>query len=86
VSTIENALDPNELIFGIAANMFTYQITEAQKDYLKEILLPGLPDFEWTVEYSDFLTDPDVDKQVAINNKLVSLLAAMVEMPEFQLM
>ena len=84
---IPNASDPNRLIFGIADNLFTNQITEEQKDFLKELLLPGLPDFEWTVEYSEFLNAPnDREKRTAINNKLVSLISAMVEMPEFQLM
>jgi len=84
---IENALDPNLLIEGIANNLFTYPISTEQRDYLKEILIPGLPDFEWTVEYGDFLADPDsLEKRVAITNKLVALLSAMVEMPEFQLM
>ncbi len=87
IATIENATEPNALIYAIADNMFTYQITEQQKDYLKEILIPGLPDFEWTVEYNEFLSDPlDPPKRVAINNKLVALFSAMVEMPEFQLM
>ena len=87
VATIENATDPNDMIYGIADNLFSYTISEAQKDYLKEILLPGLPDFEWTVEYSDFLADPlNANKLTAINNKLVALFVAMLEMPEFQLM
>lgn len=87
ISTIDNATDPNELIYGIAANMYSYQITEEQKDYLKEILIPGLPDFEWTVEYSDYLANPfDPAKQTAINGKLVDLFTALLEMPEFQLM
>ncbi len=74
VSTIENALDPNVLIYGIASNMFTYPIAEEQKDYLKELLLPGLPDFEWTVEYSEFLSDPlNTDKRSAINRNLIAL-------------
>ncbi len=87
ISTLENALDPNDLIYGIANNLFSYPISESQKDYLKEIIIPGLPDFEWTVEYTEFLSDPtDLAKQQAINNKLVALFVAMLEMPEFQLM
>ncbi len=87
VSTIPNATDPNELIYGIAENMFTYPISEVQKDYLKEIIIPGLPDFEWTVEYGDYLSDPfNEEKRTAINNKLLALFVAMLEMPEFQLM
>ena len=87
VSTIENASDINDLIYGLTANLFAYPISEAQKDYLKEIVLPGLPDFEWTVEYSEYLADPfNPDKQTAINNNLVALFSAILEMPEYQLM
>ena len=86
ISTIENASDPNDLIYRIADNLFSYPISEAQKDYLKEIIIPGLPDFEWTVEYTEFLSDPlNPIKILAINNKLVALFVAMLEMPEYQL-
>ena len=87
VSKIPDAADPNILIYAIAGKIFSYQISEGQKEYLKEILIPGLPDFEWSVEYNDFIDDPsDPAKRTAINNKLVALFVAMLEMPEFQLM
>jgi len=87
VSTIENAEEPNQLIYGIAKKLFAYDISETQKIYLKNILIPGLPDFEWAVEYTDFLSDPGNDeKRQAINNKLKAVFIAMLEMPEFQLM
>jgi len=87
VATIENASDINDLIYGLTANLFAYPISEGQKDYLKEFVIPGLPDFEWTVEYSDYLADPfNPDKRIAINNKLVALFSAILEMPEYQLM
>jgi len=87
ISTIENADEPNALIYGIAANIFAYNISETQKDFLKEILLPGLPDFEWTVEYSEYLSNPDdLARKEVIRLKLTALFIAMLEMPEFHLM
>ncbi len=87
IANIENADLPDDLIYGIANNLYAYPISEAQKDFFKEIIIPGLPDFEWTVEYSEFLSDPlNAEKRAAINNKLVALFTAMLEMPEFQLM
>jgi len=84
---IDMPSDPNELIFGISELLFPYRITEGQKDYLKEILIPGLPDFEWTIEFSHYLDDPeDVDAKASISSKLKEVLTAMVQMPEFQFM
>ena len=61
-------------------------ITDAQKDFLKEILLPGLPDFEWTVEYVAYLNNPnDPDLAMAVGNRMSDFLRAVMSMPEFQL-
>jgi hypothetical protein len=84
---ITNVEDPNQLIHGLADIMFPYGITEGQKDYLKEILIPGLPDFEWTVEYTDYTSDPtNRDKREAVENRLKALITALLDMPEAQLM
>jgi len=86
-ASLSNPLDPNLLIMDLSKILFPYAVTEEQKDYLKEILIPGLPDFEWTVEYQEYLDDPGNDqKKQAIINRLRDLIAAMVQMPEFQLM
>lgn len=87
VADIQGSEDPNVLIHGLADRMFPYGITDGQKDYLKEVLIPGLPDFEWTVEYTDFLADPNNDdKRTAVSNRLKALFTALLEMPEAQLM
>ena len=87
VADVANAQDPNILINTLADSFFPYGITEGQKDYLKEILIPGLPDFEWTVEYSDYLSDPgNPAKRLAVENRLRALFNALLEMPEAQLM
>jgi len=57
-----------------------------QKDYLKYILLPGLPDYEWTVEYRNYLDNPtDNLLREAIQKKLRDLFSALLVLPEFQL-
>ena len=87
VAGIPNAQEPNQLIYNLANLMFPYGVTEAQKDYLKEVLIPGLPDFEWTVEYSDYVSDPtDPQKSEAVDRRLRALFTAMLQMPEAQLM
>jgi uncharacterized protein (DUF1800 family) len=87
VKNITDANDPNVLITGLAEILFNYPITENQLTSLKEILIPGLPDFEWTVEYSDYLADPSNQALAeSVENKLKSLFSVMVRMSEFQIM
>ena len=86
IETIDDPLDPNAVIEEFARILFPQPITENQKAYLKNILIPGLPDFEWTVEYSDYLSDPgNVNLAASIEAKLRFLLRSMLNMPEYYL-
>jgi len=87
VNNIPNAFDPNILINTLAEIMFNYPITTAQVTSLKDILIPGLPDFEWSVEYSNYLSNPSNTALAAsVKNKLKNLFSVMVRMSEFQIM
>jgi hypothetical protein len=86
-TNITNSQDPNILITELTNQLFNYEISQNQIDSLKNILIPGLPDFEWTVEYSNFLANPsDEALRISIENKLRSLVGTMVQMSEFQIM
>jgi uncharacterized protein (DUF1800 family) len=86
IAQLSNPSEPNDLIRELTSWLFPNPISEDQLDYLKEILIPGLPDFEWTVEYNDHLADPnDANLKRAIENKLRALFKAMLKMPEFYL-
>lgn len=86
VETIENPNDPNALIEEFVRILFPQPITDSQKAALKEVLIPGLPDFEWTVEYNLYLANPDDEELAeAVATKLRQLLQAMMSMPEFYL-
>ena len=85
-ASIDDPFDPNTLIDEFTKILFPQPITQEQKDILKSILIPGLPDFEWTVEYGEYVNDPtNPDTAVPVRTKLESLLAAMMSMPEFYL-
>jgi hypothetical protein len=87
VEGIPNALDPNLLIQGAAEILFNRSISQGQLDTLKEVLIPGLPDFEWTVEYGDYLDDPtNMTLRTAVESKLKNLFSFMIRMSEFQIM
>jgi uncharacterized protein (DUF1800 family) len=78
---------PDTLINEWAGFLYAFDITPAQKAFLKEALLPGLPDYEWTIEWTDYVNDPtDPGKTAAITTKLRELLGVMLAMPEYQLM
>ncbi len=86
-ANISQAEDPNLLINGIAELLYPVPLGENQLSFLKETLIPGLPDFEWTVEYLAYLSDPDDrDKRESINTKLKALINAMLNLPEIHLM
>ena len=86
-SSIPNSTDPNVLVSELAEQLFNYEISEDQKNSLKEFLIQGLPDFEWTVEYSDYLANPtDEALKNSVENKLRGLIGTMVQMSEFQIM
>jgi hypothetical protein len=87
VKNIPNSVDPNVLINKLVEIMFNYPLTASQITSLKDVLIPGLPDFEWSVEYSDYLSDPSNQAlAVSVENKLKNLFSVMVRMSEFQIM
>ena len=87
VNNLTEASDPNILVNKLAEMMFNYPITANQLTSLKDVLIPGLPDFEWTVEYSDYLSDPSNQAlKESVENKLKNLFSVMVRMSEFQIM
>lgn len=86
INNLENPSNPNELINELASLLFPMSITENQVTALKEILIPGLPDFEWTVEYLKYREDPENSElRQIIDNKIRALLKTMLSMAEFYL-
>jgi len=74
------------MINEICQLLFPRPMTDAQKNYFKAVLLSGLPDFEWTVEYDAYLLDQNNDeKRRAVEEKLKSMFYTMFSIPEFQL-
>lgn len=84
VAQLDNPTDPNDMINELAAMLFSQPITEEQLVALKAIILPGIEDYNWTVEYGDFSAGDDSLKNT-IENKLQALIKTMLRMPEFYL-
>lgn len=86
VQTFSNPGDPNIIIAEAAQQLFAIPITTNQRAFLKQVLLPGLPDYEWTNEWNDYAANPtDAMKVAAVRSKLQTLFKFMMEMPEYQL-
>ncbi|MCO6484889.1 MAG: DUF1800 domain-containing protein [Saprospiraceae bacterium] len=86
VGTLPDPYEADAMIEGFAELLFPQPVSAEKRAYLKEILLQGLPDYVWSVEYADYISDPsDMTVANSVANKLKNLLAAMMQMPEHQL-
>ncbi|MBX2929143.1 MAG: DUF1800 domain-containing protein [Saprospiraceae bacterium] len=86
VDTVSDPFDPVVVIREFSELLYPQPLAQNQLDYLKEVLLPGLPDFEWTIEYNDYKANPDnANLRQAVETKLRNLVRAMLSMPEYYL-
>ncbi len=58
VEGFDNPDDPSDLVRELTERLLPEPLTEVQITSLKSVLLPGLPDFEWTVEYGQHRANP----------------------------
>ncbi|GAA4502789.1 DUF1800 domain-containing protein [Hymenobacter ginsengisoli] len=80
------AADPNLVIAEFAQLMVPLDLTANQLAFLKNALIPGLPDFEWTAEWSQFLSAPtNTAKRNAVALKLSAMARALAGLAEYQL-
>jgi hypothetical protein len=78
--------DPNVLISELAELLFPVQLGTEKMEYLKGILIPGLPDFEWTLEWNRYADNPsDQNQKQAVEAMLRGVLKTMMKMPEYYL-
>jgi uncharacterized protein (DUF1800 family) len=83
LSVVSLPADPNAVITGLKRFLLPVTIPQSQMDALKNILLSGLPDIEWTREYNDYISDPANEaKRTVIETRLKNVLAAMLMMAE----
>lgn len=86
IKTIDNPADPESVVEEFTKILLPKPLSQEQYDTLKAILLDGLPDFEWTVEYGLYAEDPDNSAlSEPIKEQLRALLNVILSMPEFYL-
>ena len=80
------ASDCNLLIAEFVQLMSPIALTVTQVAFLKAALLPGLPDFEWTVEWQQYMAVPtNTAKKAAVATKLQAMLRALMGLAEYHL-
>ncbi len=86
VDGFANPFDPNDLIEELARTILPRPLLDGQHNAMKNVLIPGLPDFEWTVEYTNYVDNPGNSTiRNAVQRKLKDLFRAMMSLAEFQL-
>ncbi|MFN7119277.1 MAG: DUF1800 family protein [Saprospiraceae bacterium] len=86
VAKLEFPDDPNVVVESFTRALLPWALPQRELDILKGILLGGLPDYEWSVEYNAYAGNVTNSKlATAIANKLKALLRAIYSMAAFQL-
>jgi uncharacterized protein (DUF1800 family) len=86
VKISDDPYDPVRIVRDWARLLLPQALTESQIAALKEILVPGLPDYVWGVEYTNYEAAPNNNAlRNAVETKLRTLLRAMLSMAEFYL-
>ena len=86
IEQLENPADINSMIAEITTIFLPQPLAEEQLLALKDFVIPGLPDFEWSDEYGAYLGDPENEMLYGgIEAKLKSLFRAIFNLAEFHL-
>ena len=92
VSFVENkieadtAKDPNTLVSGIADLLFPESIDTDRINYLKTFLIEDSNDYYWTGAWLQYINTHSEEDKNTVKTRLDSLISAMVNAAEFQLM
>ncbi len=82
-----NPSDPNALIDDMLDLLHTLPVVDAQKTYMKSILLSGqIKDSYWTDAWNDYIADQNnASKATVVSNRLIFLVKYIMNLAEFQL-
>lgn len=62
-------------------------VSLVEKTVLKSILTNGQPDFEWTIQYNDYIADPgNTTVSTPVRQRVELVLYRLFQLPEFQVM
>ncbi|MEO0733881.1 MAG: DUF1800 domain-containing protein [Bacteroidota bacterium] len=80
-----NPFDAVSMIQEFGERLLPEGLNDAQVTDLRELLLPGLEDFVWTMEYADYRSNPNDEELLkSLRNRLHEMLYGMLQLAEFQ--
>ncbi len=87
VQSFPNPKNPDAVVTDMTKLLLPLPISNSMRIYLKKnVLIPGLPDNEWTMEFENYLENPnDQNIKNSVAKKINNLIKAIFELPEFQL-
>jgi uncharacterized protein (DUF1800 family) len=79
--------DAVKLVDDICATLMAVDLTRQQKNFLiDQVLIPGLPRYEWTYEWQGHTSDPNnAAKRMSLKMKLDNLFRFLFRMAEYQM-
>lgn len=86
VKTLSNPSNPASLVDEATQLLLAVPLTPAQQVFLTNtILLNGLPDYEWTAEWNEYVSNPgNAAKTMSIQLKVNAFLGYLFRMAEYQ--
>ncbi len=81
-----SAPDTAQQVIDDMAEVFTPKgLSVATRTMLKAILTNGQPDFEWTIQYNDYMADPgNTTVSTPVRQRIELILYRLFQLPEFQ--
>ncbi|NIJ54653.1 uncharacterized protein (DUF1800 family) [Dyadobacter arcticus] len=84
---VSDPSNPIVLVNELTNYLFAFDLTQSQKDYLiDEILIPGLPRYEWGVEWNQYISNQgDILKRNSVKRKIDNMYQYLLRLAEFQM-
>lgn len=82
---IQDARDPNFVIDFLQKITLPKPLKKEEQETMKAILLDGLPDFEWTVQFESLIAEPNPQLEEVLNLRINRALQYAFRHPVFQL-
>ena len=85
LATLQTPSDGTAMIDEICLLFLPRLLEQTKMDALLNTLTDGLPEFEWTLQYNEYLANPaDVNYSDPVKSQMEAVLSQLFKSPEFQ--